>query len=162
MNRETEDESNSDDEIQQTQAFFEDSPKQKEKSAKKNLTKKKKEIEEPIFVGWEKQNQIETKNIDFGQWQAAHPCREAFFIGPDHYIYQNASSMKKFVEVLKKGEVDEKSVSIPISPMTKVVATNPRMTLSVTGSRYIQQNGGGYRVLPIYYLAKEYVSYVIF
>ena len=54
--------------------------------------------------------------------------------------------MKKFVEALRNNEVDESVISIPISPMTKVVATNPRITLGVTGSRYIQQNGGGYCV----------------
>ena len=46
--------------------------------------------------------------------------------------------------------------------MCKVVATNPRITVGVTGSRFIYQNGGGYGVSPIFFVAKEYVSCIIF
>ena len=115
-----------------------------------------------IFDGWKTDNQVRTKDIDFNQWQASHPNRETFFVGPDSYIYNNSSSMKKFVDVLKKKQLDETIISIPIKPMSKVVATNPRITLGVTGSRYIRQNGGGYGVLPIFYITKEYVSCIYF
>ena len=70
--------------------------------------------------------------------------------------------MKKFVDAIKKNHVSEESISIPISPMTKVVATNPRLTLGVTGSRYISNNGDGYRVQPIFTVAKEYVRCIYF
>ena len=120
--------------------------------------KSKKEDFSLKYDGWETNHQVATKDIDFSQWQTSHPARETFFIGPDNYIYHNASVMKKFVDALKKNQVDEKTISIPIPPMTKIISTNPRITLGVTGSRYISLNGEGFRVQPILYIGKEYVS----
>ena len=65
--------------------------------------------------------------------------------------------MKKFVDAIKKKQITEESVSIPIPPMSKVITTNPRIIIAVTGSRYISNNGEGYRVQPIFTIAKEYV-----
>ena len=129
-------------------------PVESEESEKKSST--------PIHDGWEINNQIATQDIDFSQWQTSHPARETFFIGPDNYIYHNASSMKKFVDALNRKQIDEKSVSIPIPPMSKIISTNPRITVGVTGSRYISSNGEGFRVQPIVYLGKEYVSCINF
>ena len=133
--------------------------KKKKKSLKRKRASDDKIISKVrLHEGWEANTQITTKDIDFSQWQMSHPARETFFIGPDNYIYPNASAMKKFVEAIKKKEVKEKAVSIPIPPMYKVISTNPRFTIGVTGSRYISPNGEGYRVQPIFFLGKEYVS----
>ena len=125
-------------------------------------TNSKVKVLNPIFEGWEANNQMQTRDIDFSQWQMSHPARETFFLGPDNYIYHNASSMKKFVDAIQKKQVNEKAISIPMSPMSKVVSTNPRLTVGVTGSRYISHDGEGYRVQPIFYLGKEYVSCIHF
>ena len=52
--------------------------------------------------GWERQDQVSTEDINISKWKAAHSPRETFFIGPDHYIYNNASNMKKFVEKIEE------------------------------------------------------------
>ena len=159
----------SEEEFVETQPFFVDvAQKRKKPSMKKQKSAKKLKQTEmhsslsDIFEGWQTNCQVKTKDIDFNQWKENHSSRETFFVGPDSYIYNNASSLKKFVEILKKKQLDEKVISIPIKPMSKVVATNPRITIGVTGSRYILQNGGGYGVSPIFFIAKEYVSYIIF
>ena len=155
-------EENEDNNFPETQSFFEEKPQKKKKLSKNDVAKVNKAMKNvQIFEGWEKQDKVATRNIDFSQWLLDHPTRESFFIGPDHYIYHNAASLQKFVEVLAKGKIDEKTVSIPISPMIKVVSTNPRMIIGVTGSRYIEQNGG-YRVSPVFYISKEYVSSIYF
>ena len=153
-------------EFAEAQPFFINVSQKRKKPqlVKQNTVKKSKQMKKKqspptaIFEGWEADGHVPTKEIDFTQWQSSHPNRETFFVGPDKYIYNNASSMKKFVDALKKNRLDEKIVSIPIKPMSKVVATNPRITVGVTGSRYILQNGGGYGVSPIFFIAKEYVS----
>ena len=137
------------------------SKKEKKPSSKTQKAVKTKKTKQekftPTFEGWESNNQLATKDIDFSQWQTAHPARETFFIGPDNYIYHNSGAMKKFVDAINKKQVDDDAISIPITPMSKVIATNPRLTLGVTGSRYVGQNAG-YRVSPIFYIGKEYVS----
>ena len=151
-----------DDNVPESQPFFKELPKKRKSNEKSNNVKSKKvkknPYDMPLLDGWERQDQVETADINVSKWKASHSPREAFFLGPDHYIYNNVSTMKKFVDVLKKKEIDESTITTPIPPMTKIVSTNPRMTLGVTGSRYIQQNGGGYRMSPVYYIAKEYVS----
>ena len=155
-------ENEDDDDYPETQSFFEEKIQKKKKTSKNDVAKINKTMKNiKLFEGWQKNDQIATKNIDFPQWLLDHPTRDPFFIGPDHYIYNNASSMKKFVEVLAEGTIDEKTVSIPIPPMNKVVSTNPRMVIGLTGSRYIEQNGG-YRVSPVFYISKEYVSSIYF
>ena len=156
-------ENDDNDDLPETQPLLEKtSMKRKKPSSEKQNTDKAKQAKKSaptaIFEGWEVNDKVSTKDIDFLQWQAAHPNRETFFIGPDSYIYANASSMKKFVDILRKEQIDENSISIAIKPMSKVIATNPRITIGVTGSRYIRHNGGGYGVSPILYIAKEYVS----
>ena len=163
----TDNEVDSDDDFAETQPLLKKKSRKRKKpvSDKQNANKAKKSKKQvfiPGFEGWDISNQVATKDIDFSQWQTSHPSRETFFIGPDHYIYHNSSAMKKFVEAIKKKQVEEKAVSIPIAPMSKVVATNPRITIGVTGARYISQNGEGYRVAPIFYIAKEYVSCIYF
>ena len=67
----------------------------------------------------------------------AHPTRETFFIGPDNYIYQNSASMKKFVDALKKNYVTEKSISIPITPMsTLMILIAVQSGINVQGDRF--------------------------
>ena len=155
----------SDDNFPETQPLFETPKKEKPKSEKQNADKAK-ELKgtdsTTIYGGWEIQNQVSTKDIDFSKWQAGNLNRDSFFIGPDHYLYNNSSTMKKFVHLLKKGKIDEKLISIPIEPMTKVIAVNPRTTIGLTGTRFFYQNGGGYGVTPIFYLEKEYVRLYIF
>ena len=141
------------------------SKRKKPMSERQNTDKSKKikkQVFSPTYEGWEKNNLMPTKNVDFLQWQMAHPTRKTFFVGPDDYIYQNSTSMKKFVDAIKKNQITEESVSIAISPMSKVVATNPRITIAITGSRYISNNGEGYRVQPVFTIAKEYVRCLIF
>ena len=151
----------------ETQPLLEQTSKKKkkpklEKQNAVNEKQQKKTEQLAILEGWDTTNQVNTRNIDFSKWQASHSNRETFFIGPDNYIYTNPSTMKKFVDMLKKNQIPESLICIPIKPMSKVVATNPRITIGVTGSRFIYQNGGGYGVTPIFYIAKEYVSCIFF
>lgn len=162
-------ENESEEEFPETQPFFENVSQKRRKppTKKQNAAKKLKQMEKDssdlsIFEGWQTDCQVQTKDIDFTQWQASHSNRETFFVGPDNYIYTNPSTMKKFVDVLRKKQIDEKAISLPLKPMSKVVATNPRITIGITGSRYILQNGGGYGSSPIFFIAKEYVSCIIF
>ena len=105
--------SSTDDEVDDREIFPETQPLFKEKSKKRkkpqlekqNAVKekvKRKTAPSAIFEGWDTKSQVETKNIDFSQWQASHSNRETFFIGPDNYVYTNSSTMKKFVDMLKK------------------------------------------------------------
>ena len=165
----TDDNNESEEELAETQPFFgETPPKRKkppmklQKPVKKPKEMKKQSSPTAIYEGWTYDSQVATRKIDFNQWQASHPNRENFFVGPDSYVYNNASTMKKFIDVVKKKQLDERIVSIPIKPMSKVVATNPRIKIGLTGSRYILSNGGGFGVSPIFYIAKEYVSCVYF
>ena len=73
------------------------------------------------------------------------------------YIYTNPTTLRKFIEVLSNEEVDEKSVSLPIYPMSKVVINNPQVTVGISGIRHIQR-GGGLALWPVLYIKKEHVS----
>ena len=72
------------------------------------------------------------------------------------YIYPNFNTMKKFNESMKKGEIDPANVTLPFTPMERVIMKNPRTTLGITGVRHIQK-AGGLAVWPVVYLAKEQV-----
>ena len=75
-------------------------------------------------------------------------------------MYTNISTMKKFIELLRNKEIDEKIVSLPIRPMSVKASTNPPTTIGVTGLRYIQK-GGGVAVWPVFYIEKEQVRKII-
>ena len=73
------------------------------------------------------------------------------------YMYINPATLKKFIELIKNKKVDEKSVSLPIKPMYKVVYLNPQVTVGITGLRHIQK-AGGLSTWPVIYMKKEHVS----
>ena len=64
--------------------------------------------------------------------------------------------MKKFIEAFKNKEVLSRSVSLPFAPMSKVIASNPRMVIGVSGVRHIQR-AAGLSVWPVFYVSKEQV-----
>ena len=64
--------------------------------------------------------------------------------------------MKKFIEAFKNKEVSSRSVSLPFAPMSKVIASNPRMVIGVSGVRHIQR-AAGLSVWPVFYVSKEQV-----
>ena len=70
------------------------------------------------------------------------------------YIYPNMTTMKKFMETLKKGEND--SLKLPFAPMEKEVCKNPRILIGITGIRHIQK-AGGLAVWPVLFISKEQV-----
>ena len=72
------------------------------------------------------------------------------------YMYINPATLKKFIELIKNKKVDERSVSLPIKPMYKVVH-NPQVTVGITGLRHIQK-AGGLSTWPVIYMKKEHVS----
>ena len=109
----------------------------------------------PIPYGWDTSVMQKTKDIDFKTWMDANNSRDMYFIGPDNYIYPNPSTMKKFISKLEKKQLSERSVSIIIKPMRKVISTNPRTVVGITGIRYIH-GGGTYNVQTVIYQAKEY------
>ena len=55
-------------------------------------------------------------------------------------MYINPATPKKFIDLIKNKKVDEKSVSLPIKPMYKVVYLNPQVTVGITGLRHIQKS----------------------
>ena len=73
------------------------------------------------------------------------------------YIYPNPATMKKFIEALKNKEVSLPMVSLPFAPMSKVIASNPRIMIGVTGVRHIQRTAG-LSVWPVFYMSKEQVG----
>ena len=73
------------------------------------------------------------------------------------YMYINPATLKKFIELIKNKKVDEKSVSLPIKPMYKVVYLNPPVIVGITGLRHIQK-AGGLSTWPVIYMEKEHVS----
>ena len=75
-------------------------------------------------------------------------------------MYTNMSTMKKFIELLRNKEINEKDISLPIRPMSIKASTNPPTTVGVTGLRYIQK-GGGVAVWPVFYLEKDQVRKII-
>ena len=72
-------------------------------------------------------------------------------------MYANPSTLKKFIEVLSTDKLDERSVTLPIEPMYKVVAMNPQVAVGVTGLRIVQKATGGLAMWPIVYVRKEHV-----
>ena len=72
-------------------------------------------------------------------------------------MYINPAMLKKFIELIKTKKVDEKSISLPIKPMYKVVYLNPQVTVGITGLRHIQK-AGGLSAWPVIYVKKEHVS----
>ena len=72
-------------------------------------------------------------------------------------MYINPATLKKFIELIKTKKVDEKSISLPIKPMYKVVYLNPQVTVGITGLRHIQK-AGGLSAWPVIYVKKEHVS----
>ena len=75
-------------------------------------------------------------------------------------MYINPATLKKFIELMKNKKVDEKSVSLPIKPMYKVVYLNPQVTVGITGLRHIQK-AGGLSTWQVIYMKKEHVSKII-
>ena len=65
--------------------------------------------------------------------------------------------MKKFIEAFKNKEVSSRSVSLPFAPMSKVIASNPRIVIGVSGVRHIQR-AAGLSVWPVFYVSKEQVK----
>ena len=72
-------------------------------------------------------------------------------------MYINPATLKKFIEVIKNKKVDEKSVSLPVKPMYKVVYLNSQVTVGITGLRHIQK-AGGLSTWPVIYMKKEHAS----
>ena len=72
-------------------------------------------------------------------------------------MYVNVSTLKKFVEIMNTSKIDERTVTLPIKPMYKVVAMNPQVAVGLTGLRCILKAGGGLAMLPIVYIKKEHV-----
>ena len=72
-------------------------------------------------------------------------------------MYINPVTLKKFIELIKTKKVDEKSISLPIKPMYKVVYLNPQVTVGITGLRHIQK-AGGLSAWPVIYVKKEHLS----
>ena len=72
------------------------------------------------------------------------------------YIYPNPATMKKFIEAFKNKEVSSQSVSLPFAPMSKVIASNPRIVIGVSGVRHIQC-ASGLSVWPVFYVSKDQV-----
>ena len=72
-------------------------------------------------------------------------------------MYINPATLKKFIELIKNKKVEEKSVSLPIKPMYKVVYLNPQVTVGITGLGHIQK-AGGLSTWPVIYMKKEHVS----
>ena len=72
-------------------------------------------------------------------------------------MYVNVSTLKKFVEIMNTSKIDERTVTLPIKPMYKVVAMNPQVAVGLTGLRFILKAGGGLAMWPIVYIKKEHV-----
>ena len=72
-------------------------------------------------------------------------------------MYVNPSTMRKFIEVMNSSKIDERTVTLPIKPMFKVVAMNPQVAVGVTGLRCILKAGGGLAMWPVVYIKKEHV-----
>ena len=71
-------------------------------------------------------------------------------------MYINPATLKKFIELIKK-VLGEKSVSLPVKPMYKVVYLNPQVTVGITGLRHVKK-AGGLSTWPVIYMKKEHVS----
>ena len=64
--------------------------------------------------------------------------------------------MRKFIEALKTGEVPVKSVSLPFTPMHRVICSNPKIIIGISGVRHIQR-AGGLSIWPVFYISKDQV-----
>ena len=76
-------------------------------------------------------------------------------------MYVNVSTLKKFIDVMNTPNFDERTVTLPIKPMYKVVAMNPQIAVGMTGLRCILKAGGGLSMWPIVYIRKEHVRKMI-
>ena len=65
--------------------------------------------------------------------------------------------MQKFINCLKKGEVLDKSVNLPFTPMERLISSNPRICVGISGVRHIQK-AGGLAVWPVFYMSKDQVG----
>ena len=123
-----------------------------------DLSRKK---QEELFCpcNWDVCVPVKTSEVDFSKWLESHSHREQYFIGddgvsktvqdlrisflktltcfPQQYIYPNPATMKKFIEAFKNKEVSSQSVSLPFAPMSKVIGSNPRIVIGVSGVRHI-------------------------
>ena len=61
------------------------------------------------------------------------------------------------MEAMKNGEVSAKSVSLPFTPMNRVICHNPKIVIGISGVRHIQR-AGGLAVWPVFYLSKDQVG----
>ena len=68
--------------------------------------------------------------------------------------------MKKFIEALKSKYLSLATASLPFALMSKVIASNPRIMIGVTGVRHIQR-AAGLSVWPVFYMSKEQVEVII-
>ena len=67
--------------------------------------------------------------------------------------------MRKFIEALKEKEVAVKSVSLPFTPMHRVISNNPKVIIGISGVRHIQR-AGGLSVWPVFYISKDQVMFL--
>ena len=64
--------------------------------------------------------------------------------------------MRKFIDALKDGEVPLDSVSLPFTPMHRVICSNPKIIIGISGVRLIQK-AGGLSLWPVFYITKDQV-----
>ena len=64
--------------------------------------------------------------------------------------------MRKFIDALKEGEVGIESVSLPFTPMHRVISSNPKIIIGISGVRHIQR-AGGLSLWPVFYISKDQV-----
>ena len=67
--------------------------------------------------------------------------------------------MRKFIEALKEKEVAVKSVSLPFTPMHRVISNNPKIIIGISGVRHIQR-AGGLSIWPVFYISKDQVMFL--
>ena len=105
----------------ETQSLVEKDRKRKiqQKSDKQKLKKKMKNKKSIVKYGWDADPKSDAKNINYKGWQMSNSQWEAYFFGPDDYIDPNPSTMKKFIDALKKEQIAESTVNIMIGPMKK-------------------------------------------
>ena len=65
--------------------------------------------------------------------------------------------MRKFISAIKNGEVTTDLITLPFAPMSKTFSYNPKITVGITGVRYIQR-AEGLAVWPVFYICKEQVK----
>ena len=67
--------------------------------------------------------------------------------------------MRKFIEALKEKEIAVKSVSLPFTPMHRVISNNPKIIIGIRGVRHIQRTGG-LSIWPVFYISKDQVMFL--